>query len=97
MIMPQSPFGLFADMSRLAFEANFVIGLRMMKLAAGGQAANAEAQRMVLEKIATANQVAVDNAFALMSGKSLHSVGKHSVAKYRRVVKANHRRLSRKK
>lgn len=94
--MPQSPFGLFADMSRLAFEANFVIGLRMMKLAAGGQAAATEAQLMVMEKINTANALAVENAFALASGKSLHAVGKHSVAKYRRAVKANHRRLTRK-
>jgi len=94
-MMPQSPFGLFADMTRLAFEANFVIGLRMMKLAAGGQGATAEAQRMVVEKITTANALAFENAMALATGESLHSVGKHSVAKYRRAVKANHRRLSR--
>jgi len=95
--MPQSQFGLFADMTRLSFEASFVIGLRMIKLAAGGQAASAEAQRMVLEKIVTANALAVENAWALATGKSLHSVGRHSVAKYRRAVKANHRRLSRTK
>jgi hypothetical protein len=95
--MPQSPFGIFADFSRLAFEANFVIGLRMMKLAAGGQDAAAEAQLMVMEKVRTASTVALDNAFALATGKSLHSVGKSSIAKYRRAVKANHRRLTRAK
>lgn len=95
--MPQSPFGIFADLSRLAFEANFVIGLRMMKLAAGGQEAAAEAQLMVMEKVRTANALALDNAFALAAGKSLHSVGKSSIAKYRRAVKANHRRLTRTK
>lgn len=95
--MPQSPFGLFADISRLAFEANFVIGLRMMKLAAGGQAAANEAQLMVMEKINTANTLAIENAFALATGKSLQSVGKSSIAKYRRAVRANHKRLSRTK
>jgi hypothetical protein len=95
--MAQSPFGLFADMSRLAFEANFVIGLRMMKLAAGGQAAATEAQLMVTEKINTANALALENAFAIATGKSLHSVGKSSIAKYRRAVRANHKRLSRTK
>jgi hypothetical protein len=93
--MAQSPFGLFADMSRLAFEANFVIGLRMMKLAAGGQAAATEAQLMVTEKINTVNALAVENAFAIATGKSLHSVGKSSIAKYRKAVRANHKRLSR--
>lgn len=95
--MPQSPFGIFADLSRLAFEANFVIGLRMMKLAAGGQDAAAEAQLMVMEKVRTANALALENTFALATGKSLHSVGKSSIAKYRRAVKANHRRLTRTK
>jgi hypothetical protein len=93
--MVLSPFGLLADMSRLAFESNFVIGLRMMKLAAGGQAAASEAQLMVMEKINTANALAVENAFALATGKSLHSVGKKSIAKYRMAVRANHKRLSR--
>lgn len=95
--MPQSPFGLFADMTRLSVEASFVIGLRMMKLAGGGQAATAEAQRMVLEKITTANVLAVENAIALATGESLHSVGERSVAKYRKAVRANHKRLSRSK
>jgi len=84
-------------MSRLAFEANFVIGLRMMKLAAGGEAAASEAHLMVMEKINTANTLAMENTFALATGKSLHSVGKSSIAKYRRAVRANHKRLSRTK
>jgi hypothetical protein len=95
--MTQSPFGIFADMSRLAFEANFVIGLRMMKLASGGPAAASEAQLMVMEKIRTASTLAIENSFALATGKSLHSVGKSSIAKYRKAVKANHTRLIRKK
>lgn len=93
--MPQSPFGLLADMSRLAFEANFVIGLRIMKLATGGDAAVSEAHLMVMEKIQTANTLVLENALALATGKSLHSVGKSSIAKYRKAVRANHRRLTR--
>lgn len=93
--MAQSPFGLLFDMSRLAWESNFVIALRMMKLATGGQAAANEAQLMVMEKLSTANALAVENAFALASGKSLHAVGKSSIARYRKEVKANHKRLTR--
>jgi hypothetical protein len=43
---------LWADACSLGFEASSVIGLRTMKLAAGGKAAATEAQRMVREKIA---------------------------------------------
>lgn len=92
--MPQSPFGLFADMSRLAFEANFVIGLRMMRFAQGGQSAVSEANLMVMEKIETAHMLALENSLALAMGKSMHSVGKSSIAKYRKAVRANHRRLT---
>jgi len=42
---------LWADACSLGFEASSVIGLRTMKLAAGGKAAATEAQRMVREKI----------------------------------------------
>jgi len=55
----------------------------------------ADMSLMVMEKINTASALAVENAFALATGKSLHAVGKSSVAKYRRAVRANHKRLSR--
>lgn len=74
------------DATLLAFEAQAVIGLRMAKLAAGGTAAQAEAERMVSEKVFAAGEAAMQ----LATGASTGAV----VAGYRRKVRANHRRLS---
>jgi hypothetical protein len=88
------PFSLFADMASLALEANMVVGLRMMRLATGGEGAAREAHLMVAEKLQMAGTLAVENAMALASGKSMHAVGKSSIAKYRKAVLSNHKRLS---
>ncbi|MDB5524654.1 MAG: hypothetical protein JWM58_2417 [Rhizobium sp.] len=92
-----SPFSMFMDLSRLAFESNMVIGMRMMHLATGDSKAMAEAHLMISEKIQTASSLAIENSFALASGKSLDSVSRSSIAKYSKVVRANHKRLSRTK
>ncbi len=77
----------------LGLEASAVIGLRTMKLAAGGAAAEAEARRMVSEK--------VDAGLALHSmamsgglGSTPHAAAAKTLAHYRRKVRANRRRLS---
>jgi hypothetical protein len=75
------------DATLLAMESQQVIGLRMAKLAAGGRAAEAEAHRMVSEKIAAANEAAL----LMAMGGSTAKV----VAGYRRKVRANARRLAR--
>ena len=93
--MKQSPFALLADLANLTFESNMVIGLRMMRLASGGTRAADEAHLMVSEKIQTAGMLAIENAFALASGKSMHAVGKRSIATYRKAVRSNHERLTR--
>ncbi|NEU13740.1 hypothetical protein G3T14_16600 [Methylobacterium sp. BTF04] len=74
------------DATLLALESQQVIGLRMAKLSLGGAAAQAEAQRMVSEKIAAANEAAV----LMATGGSTQTI----VAGYRRKVRANVRRLS---
>jgi hypothetical protein len=86
---------MFFDLSRLAFESNMVIGLRMMTLAAGDGKALREAQLMTSEKMQAAAAIMVENAFALASGKSMESIGRSSIAHYRKKVRANQRRLSR--
>lgn len=78
-------FGLDATM--LTLEAQQVIGMRMMKLSAGGAAAQVEAERMVSEKVAAAGEAMM----LLASGGSSAGV----LAGYRRKVRANARRLSR--
>ncbi len=74
-------------------EASTVIGLRTMKIGAGGAAGEAEARRMVREKI--------DAALALQTlamtgglGLSVHAASAKTLAHYRRKVRANRRRLS---
>jgi hypothetical protein len=73
----------------LALESNRVITLRMMKLAAGGAAAQTEARLMVSEKVSE----------AMAAGITLMSGGSHAkiINQYRRRVAANARRLRRKR
>jgi hypothetical protein len=69
----------------LALEAQRVIALRMAAIATGGTRAQAEIQRMVLEKV-----VASMRAGAMLSmGKPTASIVRH----YRSTVRANERRL----
>lgn len=74
------------DTTMLAFESQQVIGMRLMKLSVGGAGAQAEAQRMVTEKMAAAGEAAL----MMASGASTAKV----VAGYRRKVRANVRRLA---
>jgi hypothetical protein len=73
----------------LTLEAQQAIWLRMVRLSLGGPAAEAEATRMVSEKIAAGDAA----GRALMRGASADKV----VHGYRRKVRANIKRLSRPK
>lgn len=78
-------FPSLINMAMLAVEAQEVVLLRTMKLAAGGTGATSEAYRMVAEKIAAAQEATV----GLLSGQSPD----HIVTGYRKKVRANARRL----
>lgn len=80
------------SMMQLGAEASGVMALRMMKLAAGGPAASAEAERMVSEKILTAAEVGSRAWTGAWTG-SAHLTPQRTVALYRRKVRANRRRL----
>ena len=77
----------------LGVEASSVIALRTLKIAQGGAAGAAEAERMVQEKMDAAAEL---QSLALSGGLGLTpaSAAKKSVAQYRRKVRANRRRLS---
>ncbi len=77
----------------LGMEASAVIGLRTMKIAAGGAAAEAEALRMVSEKVEAA---AALQAMAMTGalGFTAQAASSKAVAHYRRKVQANRRRLT---
>ncbi|KMO15172.1 hypothetical protein [Methylobacterium indicum] len=75
------------DTVRLGLEAQTVVALRLAKLSLGGSAAQAEAERMVIEKM----EAAAEAAITLAAGGSPERV----VRDYRRKVRANAHRLSR--
>ena len=77
---------LWLSSTMLALESQSVIGLRLMKLCAGGSAAHTEAMLMVSEKI----EAALEARTALAAGGTLDSV----VDRYREQVVANAVRLS---
>ena len=81
------------DSWALGLEASTVIGLRMMKLAAGGPAAQAEAQLMVSEKLAAG--LALQTLAATGKwGATGPAIASGSLTHLRRKVRANRRRLS---
>ena len=86
-------FGIGLDAWSLAFEAGSVVTLRSLKLAAGGAAAEAEAARMVAEKVEAALAL---QAKAVSGGLGASPAGAaaRTLAHYRRKVRANRRRLS---
>lgn len=78
----------------LGLEASTVIGLRMMKLAAGGAAAQAEAARMVQEKVQASQALGV-KAMTGALGFTAEQAAASTLAHYRLKVRANRRRLAR--
>ena len=86
-------FGIGWDAWRLGMEASAVIGLRTLKIAQGGAAGQAEAERMVSEKLKAGLEL---QALALTGGLGATpaSASARTLAHYRRRVNANRRRLS---
>ena len=74
-------------------EASSVIGLRTLKIAAGGAAGEREARQMVDEKIDAALSL---QSLAMTGGLGLTpaTVAARTLTHYRRKVRANRRRLS---
>lgn len=80
------------DAMKLGAEAQAVVALRLMKLAAGGPGVDAESSRMVAEKVGAATELATKAAISAMTGGA--PVGPAlAIAHYRRKVRANTRRL----
>jgi hypothetical protein len=95
--MTKWPYGDWASAGfeawSLGIEASQVIGLRTMRMAAGGSAASDEAQRMVSEKLAAVLELQA----AMMTGRlgSDPVAGTRKMVRhYRRKVKANRKRLA---
>jgi hypothetical protein len=85
------------DAVRFGFEVQSVISLRLMKIAAGGAESNAEVTRMVTEKVKALAEAQTAGAVALTQGKSIKTASKRAMTPIKRSVRANHRRLTKKK
>ena len=93
--MPNPWLTLCFNMMRLGLEAQTVIALRMMRLAAGGAAAQSEATRMVSEKAGAALEAGFAAATLAAVGATHPAIGRKVVSGYRKQVRANRRRLLR--
>ncbi len=80
---------------QLGLEAQSVVALRMLRLASGGARSQAELSLMVGEKIAAVAEAQMVTAAALMSGQEDHVVAGKALNVFRKHVRANKRRLSR--
>jgi hypothetical protein len=76
-------------------EASAVVGLRMMKMAAGGTEAGCEASRMMTEKAQAMTDLQVKAIMTGALGSNPLLQTERTLSHYRTLVRANHRRLSR--
>lgn len=80
---------------QMGIEAQSVIALRMLRLTSGGARMEAEASRMVTEKIAAAAEAQAVAAVAAFGGRPPHVVANKALRVVKKRVRANKRRLSR--
>lgn len=85
---------LSAQATLLAWEAQRVMALRLMRIAAGGSRGRDEARRMVTEKVAALAQAQAVVTASAIGGGTGHGAGKKVLGVYRKRVRANRRRLS---
>jgi hypothetical protein len=92
MINPWFTLGVQA--ARLTWEAQLVIGLRIMRLAAGGPRSESEARRLVPEKMGTLAEAGAAAASVAARGGKSHKVAESVLKVYRKRVGRNRCRLS---
>ncbi len=80
---------------QLGVEAQIVVALRLIRLAAGGARGQAEASRMVAEKVGAFAEAQAAAAAAIVTGRSDRTVARKVLSAYKRRVGANRRRLAR--
>jgi hypothetical protein len=87
-------FALATKAAQLAFEAQNVMALRLMRLAAGGPYSHAEASRMISEKFVALAEAQMIVAVGATAGRSSNVVAGKILGTYKKRVRANRRRLS---
>jgi hypothetical protein len=91
-----NPWETFGRAAVLSAEAQSVIALRLARLSRGGQLAQSEAARMVIEKGTTFLAAQAAAAVALPFGGMMFAA-ETAMATYRHSVRANYNRLSRRR
>jgi hypothetical protein len=87
-------FTLSMQAALLGLEAQQVIALRFMRLAAGGASAQSEAGRMITEKVEALGEAQAAAAIAAMKGCKSNQVAKKALGVYKKRVRRNRRRLT---
>jgi hypothetical protein len=87
-------FALYTQAARACWDAQAVIWLRSLRIAKGGAMAEAEASRMVTEKVAALAQAQLAATAATLKGGKKHRAAKKVLAVYATRVRRNRRRLS---
>jgi hypothetical protein len=90
------PWKPWLDAMIFGYEVQSVIALRLLKIATGGAGSDVESTRMVTEKVKALAEAQTAGAVALAQGKSVKAA-KRAMTPIKRSVRANHRRLTKKK
>jgi hypothetical protein len=88
-------FSASSQTAMLAFDAQRVIALRLMRIAAGGASARSEVTRMVTEKAQALGEAQAVAAVGSVTGRSPRQIAKKVTRVYRKRIRANRRRLTR--
>ena len=87
-------FALSSQAALLEVEAQGVIALRLMRLAAGGALAKFEASRMIAEKVEALGEAQTAAAMATLKGRNSRQVAGKVLRAYKKRVRRNRRRLT---
>ena len=88
-------FALSMQTAKLGWEAQGVMALRVMRMAAQPARSQTEARRMVTEKVAALGEAQAATVAAVIRGGKSHRVAKKVLSVYKKRVRANRRRLTR--
>src|SRR5262249_30624733 len=88
-------FAVSSQTAMLALEAQSLIALRLMRVAAGGALAQSEMTRMVTEKVHALGGAQTAAGVGSVTGRSSRHIAKKVVGVYKKRVRANRRRLTR--
>ena len=87
-------FSLSSQAAVLGLEAQRVIALRLMRIAAGGALAESEASRMITEKVEALGEAQTVAAIATLKGRNSRQVARKVFRVYKKRVRGNRRRLT---